>query len=296
MSDDDNENNVIAENTVPQAPGPVVSESDISYIADTVVKKSIPWSTQLILEIDNKLGGGQKDEGGQKGGAKTIRDVDNYKSIMDCYAKRLQKFASNPDLKGRTISEINSGIVEDWFHYKTNRRKVYVDKVVTDAVKFPSTNTLYKFDLSRNRGEPVDNILYVKFIVLETSDHAIKSDTTDKNYKYVTVTALKTQWGVNKGWNGNSNTTKKEIHEFIQTLIEELRKETTITTIKFLVSTNSNMKEFVQLENSDGTEYNANYYKLYTNPQDDKGFIEISDYLIQELLGIRKLDFMLGSP
>ena len=56
------------------------------------------------------------------------------------------------------------------------------------------------------------------------------------------------------------------------------------------------MKEFVQLENSDGTEYNANYYKPYTNPQDDKGFIEISDYLIQELLGIRKLDFMLGSP
>ena len=279
---------VKSNSNLPEVLASGASESDISYLEDKVVK--LPWSTKLLLETENKHGGGQK------GGAKTIRDVDNYKSIMDCYAKRLQRFASTPDLPGRTVSEINSGIVEDWYHYKTNRRKVYVDKVVTDAVKFPSTNTLYKFDLSRNGGEPVDNILYVKFIVLETSDHAIKSDTTEKNYKYVTVTALKTQWGVNKGWNGNSNITKKEIHVFIQTLIEELRKETTITTIKFLVSTNNNMKEFVQLENSDGTEYNANYYKPYTNPQDDKGFIEISDYLIQELLGIRKLDFMLGSP
>lgn len=260
----------------------VVTPSDIEYLKKEIPKKRLPWLTRLTT--GDIRGGAQNNEEGQTGGG--IDDIKDIDQIMDCYAKRLFKLAFNPELH-RTTAEINSGIVEDWFHHKNpTERKIFVDKVTADPTRFPATNALHKSDVISN-GDAVENILYIKFVNKDTSDTAIKQSSDDPKYNFVTVT------GLNWGSTYNSNVTETQVYEFVQTLITNLQKESKITTIKFLVSANG----LIQLENPNGTAYNADYFTwAYTNPQDDIQFKKISQFFVDELLKIRNFNFKGSSP
>jgi hypothetical protein len=270
-----------AESVKPGAKEPEikVTQSDIDYLKTEIPKKRLPWLIRLTTGAIK--GGAQNNEEGQKGGG-NINDIPDIDQIMDCYAKRLFKLAFNPELP-RTTAEINSGIVEDWFHHKNStERKVYVEKVTVDRIKFPTTDKLHTYDVTQNSSVPVENILYIKFVNAKTSDNAIKKDNKDPKYNFSTVTGL--VWGNTV----NGNVTKENVHQYVQSLKQSLQKESKITTIKFMVAANG----LIQLENPDGSEYKIDNYWLQQNPKDDKEFQEISKYFVEELTGISKFNFI----
>ena len=253
------------------------------YLKSLIEKFRLPWVNKLRSKVDLSSGGGQKNEEEQKGGA-SLDDVKDINEILTCYAKRLSDLAHNSKLK-RTTSEINSGIVENWYHYQApNQRKVYVDKVTANSPDL-TIDKLHKSDVSANGSYQVENILYVKFIVVNTDNHEIQQPENNGKYNFVKVTGLYS--GTLTSIGRSSNQTQDKVNTFMDALKENLQKAVKITTIKFLVS----QKGFIVLENDNGSTYNlTSMTGIYTNPEDDPEFRKISDYFIRELMTLFDFD------
>ena len=262
----------------------ITNKNGRTFLKSLIEKFRLPWVSVLRSKVGLSSGGGQTKEEEQKGGA-SIDDVKDINEILNCYAKRLSNLAHDPTLK-RTTAEINSGIVENWYHFQVpNQRKVYVDKVTTNSPDL-TIDKLHQKDIESNGFAQVGNILYIRFILTPTTDYTIQQHRDNKEYNFVNVT------GLDSGYLTNKNQTKEHVDLFISALKENLQKVPTITTIKFLV-----LDELIVLETVDGTQTYAS--KTYANSltlgvtnkfNKDPEFKEISENFIGQLMTLVDFD------